>query len=57
MVHAWAEDHHEDEEECDTWVERPCNDRIKARLAQGTSNRQEGAEEVELGSLGPREAK
>ena len=51
MVHAWAEHHCEDEEEGNTRIECPCNDRVETCLADGAYNCEEGTQEVKLSRL------
>jgi hypothetical protein len=51
MVHARAEDHSEDEEECHAGVKCPRYDRVQTRLACRADKGQDGAQEVELCNL------
>lgn len=53
MVHAWAEDHRKNEEECDTGVESSCDYRVEACLTYGADDRQESTQKVEFCRLRP----
>ena len=51
MKHSWTSNHNDDEENTDTRVKRPRDDREKACFAKGTGQRESDADDIKFGDL------